>query len=155
MCLENQCCTMYHTLDTTARIVDVLKHELSFLAGARRFFLVIERRKNGHFRSVFFWTRRPKKYFSSWFSKRGRICFRIRHFYSCKFNRYRERAFRKSSFCSLFLLTILALHLPWLRKLFTNPMSYLDFFKNHDNSKESFLHRLKSIKPRFEPCIYR
>ena len=40
-------------------------------------------------------------------------------FFSCKYNRYRERAFRKSSFYSLFLLTILALHLQCLRKSFT------------------------------------
>ena len=31
----------------------ILKHELSFLVGARRFKLVIEIRENGHFRSFF------------------------------------------------------------------------------------------------------
>ena len=61
--------------------------------------------------------------------KKGPNLLQNKAFFSYKFNRYRERAFRKSSFCSLFLLTILALHLHCLRALFTNIMSYLNFFK--------------------------
>ena len=142
-------------------MVAVLITELSFLVGARPFFLVEERGENGHFSTVFLWTWRRKKKFSSWFSRRGPICFRIRRFFSCKFNRYRERAFWKSSFYSLFLLTILALHLQCLRKSLTIFLSMLDFFKIHDTLENLFLRTLRFFQRRFESrtdrrlCVYK
>ena len=92
-----------------------------------------------------------KKYFLLDFQKRGRSASESGVFFSDGFNRCRKRAVWKSSFYSLFLLTILGLHLHRLRKLFTHFPSILKIQNIHDNSEKSFPRALTFTSQTFEP----